>query len=94
MRLRFLVVGLTVAGLAVPTLQAQTRRETQDGPRVQMPRPGRVSMIGVRLSDVTAESAKTLKLSKAEGAVVESVNPNSPAAAAGFSRRTSLFSSR
>ena len=41
-------------------------------------------MIGVRLSDVTAENMKTLKLSKAEGAVVESVNPNSPAATAGL----------
>ena len=84
MRLRFLMVGFTVAALAAPTLQAQTRRETQDGPRVQMPRAGRISMIGVRLSDVTAETAKTLKLSKAEGAVVESVNPNSPAATAGL----------
>jgi S1-C subfamily serine protease len=83
MRLRFLV-GLTVAALAVPAAQAQTRRGTQDGPRVEMPSPGRVSMIGVRLSDVTAESAKTLKLPKAEGAVVESVNANSPASAAGL----------
>jgi serine protease Do len=84
MRLRILMVGLTVAALAVPTVQAQTHRGTQDGPRVQMPSAGRVSMIGVRLSDVTAENMKTFKLSKAEGAVVESVNPNSPAATAGL----------
>ena len=41
-------------------------------------------MIGVRLSDVTADQVKTYKLSKAEGAVVESVNPKSPAATAGL----------
>ena len=33
MRLRFLMVGLTVAALAVPRCQAQTRRGTQDGPQ-------------------------------------------------------------
>ncbi len=41
-------------------------------------------MIGVRLAEVTAENARTLKLSKPEGAVVEAVNPNSPASAAGL----------
>jgi len=41
-------------------------------------------MIGVRLSDVTAEQVKSYKLSKPEGAVVESVNPKSPAATAGL----------
>jgi serine protease Do len=83
MRLRILMVGLTAVALAVPAAQAQPRRGAQDGPRVQMPSAGRVSMIGVRLSEVTAETVKTLKLPKAEGAVVESVNPNSPAATAG-----------
>jgi S1-C subfamily serine protease len=77
------MAGLAVAALSVPAVEAQTRRGGQDVPRVQMPAAGRVSMIGVRLSDVTAESAKTLKLTKAEGAVVESVNPNSPASTAG-----------
>jgi S1-C subfamily serine protease len=52
--------------------------------RVEMPRPGAVSMIGVRLGDMTADEAKTLKLPKAEGAVVEAVNPNSPASTAGL----------
>jgi serine protease Do len=52
--------------------------------RVEMPRPGAVSMIGVRLADVTADEAKTLKLPRAEGAMVEAVNPNSPASAAGL----------
>jgi serine protease Do len=49
-----------------------------------VPRAAQVSTIGVRLSDVTAEQVKTYKLSKAEGAVVETVNTNSPAATAGF----------
>ena len=84
MRLRILMVGLTVAALwRCRPWRRRRAAAAQDGPRVQMPSAGRVSMIGVRLSDVTAENAKTLKLSKAEGAVVESVNPNSPASTAG-----------
>jgi serine protease Do len=82
-----LVMGLTVAAVSVPAVQAQTRRTPQveqRTERVQMPRAGRVSMIGVRLSEVTADQVKTYKLSKAEGAVVESVNPKSPAATAGL----------
>lgn len=54
---------------------------------VEMSRPGAASMIGVRLADVTADDAKTMKLPKAEGALVESVNPNSPASAAGLRAR-------
>jgi len=41
-------------------------------------------MIGVRLSDVEPDQVKAYKLSKPEGAVVEAVNPNSPAATAGL----------
>jgi serine protease Do len=52
--------------------------------RVDMPKPAAVGMIGVRLGDVTADEAKALKLSRPEGAVVEAVNPNSPAGAAGL----------
>jgi serine protease Do len=77
--------GFIAASIVAPAL-AQTRRgqtQDQDTDRVQMPRPGRVTMIGVRLADVTAEDAKSLKLEKAEGALVESINPNSPAATAG-----------
>jgi serine protease Do len=76
--------GLLVAMLVAPTLDAQTRRvpQTRDGGRLEFPLARSVSMIGVRLSDVTAENMKTLKLSRAEGAVIESVNPNSPAATA------------
>jgi serine protease Do len=76
--------GLLVAMLVAPTLDAQTRRvpQTRDGGRLEFPLARSVSMIGVRLSDVTAENMSTLKLSRAEGAVIESVNPNSPAATA------------
>jgi serine protease Do len=82
-----LLMGLTVAAVSVPAVQAQTRRDPQveqRTERVQLPRAGRISMIGVRLSDVTADQVKGYKLSKAEGAVVESVNPKSPAATAGL----------
>jgi len=84
---RIFVTALTAAAVSVPAVQAQSRRDPQveqRTERVQMPQAGRVSMIGVRLSDVTADQAKTYKLSKAEGAVVESVNPKSPAATAGI----------
>jgi serine protease Do len=51
-----------------------------------VPTPGAIagSTVGIRLSDVTADQVKSLKLSKAEGAIVESVNTQSPAAAAGI----------
>jgi S1-C subfamily serine protease len=71
-----LVMGLTAAAVSLPAVQAQTR------PNPQVER--RVSMIGVRLSDVTVDQVKTYKLSKAEGAVVESVTAKSPAATAGI----------
>jgi serine protease Do len=79
--LTILLTGLLLAAVSVPAVQAQTEQRTE---RVQMPRAGRASMIGVRLSDVAADQVKTYKLSKAEGAVVEAVNPNSPAATAGL----------
>lgn len=87
--LKDLMTGVAVAAVAIaglPAVQAQGRRAPQPerSERVQMPRAGAVSMIGVRLSDVTADNMKTLKVSKLEGAVVESVNPNSPAATAGL----------
>jgi serine protease Do len=85
MRSKFFVIALLATALVTPVAQAQTSgTESQDSGRVQMPRPGRVTMIGVRLGDVTADNMKTLKLAKAEGALVESVNTNSPAAAAGL----------
>jgi serine protease Do len=85
---RNLMIALMAVAVAGPAATAQERRppDSQSG-RVQMPRVGAVSMIGVRLGDVTAENMKTLKLSKAEGAVVESVNPNSPAATAELRER-------
>ena len=85
MRSKVVLTALVAAAMAAPAVRAQTGRGTpsQDSSTIQMPRPWRVSMIGVRLSDVTAEQAKTLKLGKVEGALVESVNPKSPAAASG-----------
>jgi serine protease Do len=84
--LKLVLAGLTVAAVSVSTVSAQTRPgpQTQQSERIQMPRGSRVSMIGVRMSDVSADQVKTYKLSKAEGAVVEAVNPNSPAATAGL----------
>lgn len=82
-----LMMSLAIAAGSVPGVQAQTRSSPQveqRTERVQLPRAGRVSMIGVRLSDVTADQVKIYKLSKAEGAVIESVNPKSPAATAGL----------
>jgi serine protease Do len=88
--MRTLFVVMSVAALAAPAARAQgrgskTAPEGQSG-TVQMPQPGTMagSMIGIRLSDVTADQVKSLKLSKAEGAIVESVNPNSPASTAGI----------
>jgi serine protease Do len=86
MRSKVVLTAFVVAALAAPVAHAQTGRgaRSHDAKTVHMPRAGRVSMIGVRLSDVTADQVKTLQLGKAEGALVESVNPNSPAAAAGI----------
>jgi S1-C subfamily serine protease len=79
--LNIFLMGLTMAAVSVPAVNAQTEQRTE---RIQVPRAGRASMIGVRLSDVSADQVKTYKLSKAEGAVVEAVNPNSPASTGGL----------
>jgi serine protease Do len=71
-------VTLPVALLAMVAVPAFAQN------RVEMPRPGAVSMIGVRLAEVTPDQAKSLKLPKPEGALVEHVNPNSPASTAGL----------
>jgi serine protease Do len=84
MHMRTLLIAVVVSALAAPALQAQTPAAPEDRARVEMPRPGRVGTIGLRLTDVTSEHVKTFKLPKQEGAVVESVRPNSPAATAGF----------
>jgi serine protease Do len=86
--IRTLLVMLSIAALAVPAMHAQSRRPAPAPPQgtVQMPRLGGMSgsMIGIRLADVSADDVKSLKLSKAEGALVESVSPNSPASTAGI----------
>jgi serine protease Do len=85
--IRTLFVMLSMTAVAVAAMHAQSHRAdpTPQG-TVQMPRPGRMSgsMIGIRLADVSADDVKSLKLSKAEGAMVESVSPNSPASTAGI----------
>ena len=87
--MRMLFVGFAIAALSVAPAVAQSIRPGTPPPQagtVQMPRPGAMagSTVGIRLSDVTGDQVKSLKLSKAEGAIVESVNPNSPASAAGI----------
>jgi serine protease Do len=84
MQVRILLAAAAFSALAVPGLQAQTSATSDDRVRVELPQAARVSMIGLRLSDVTSEHMKTLKLPRQEGAVVESVRTNSPAAVAGF----------
>jgi len=82
---RLSVLAVSVALLGGFAVYAQTRPAEPQRPSVQMRRMGfGGSVIGVRLADVTAEQVKTLKLTKAEGAIVESVNPESPASAAGL----------
>ena len=82
---RSLVTAFMVGSLTVPALQAQTDAPRDERRRIELPPPGSgTSVVGLRLSDVTADNVKTLKLPKQEGAVVESVRPDSPAAAAGF----------
>src|SRR5262245_7283551 len=81
--IRIVVSTIALALLVAFVVNAQGQSSEQRN-RAQMPRLGAVSMIGVRLSDVTPEQVKTFKLPKAEGAVVESVNSNSPASAAGL----------
>jgi serine protease Do len=90
MRVKVLAIVLAVAVAGVVGVRAQSSGATgsiQEGGRIRLPGFGRVSMIGVRLGDVTAETTKTYKLPRAEGAIVEHVNPNSPAAAAGLSEK-------
>ncbi len=70
--------------LSIVLLGAAPALAQPPAPAVMAPRTGAVSFIGVRLGDLDAERAKSLRLPKPEGAVIESVNPNSPASAAGL----------
>jgi serine protease Do len=81
---KVLFIGLLMTALAASGVGAQTRQDppSRQG-RIPFPQAGSLSTIGVRLSDVTSENMKALKLPRAEGAVVESVNPDSPAATTG-----------
>jgi serine protease Do len=83
--IRTLFVMLSIAAMAVPAMHAQSRRP-DPAPQGAVPRLGGMagSVIGIRLADVTPDDVKSLKLSRAEGAMVESVSPNSPASTAGI----------
>jgi serine protease Do len=81
------LLAIVLAAMTAPAAYAQTRdsdRQPSEKGRLQMPQMGRVSMIGVRLEDVTTENIATYKLARPEGAIVAAVNPNSPAATAGL----------
>lgn len=81
------LLAIVLAAITAPAAYAQTRssdRHPAETARIQMPQMGRVSMIGVRLDDVTTENIATYKLARPEGAIVAAVNPNSPAATAGL----------
>jgi S1-C subfamily serine protease len=89
-RHRFWLVGVSLSALAAVAvigpraLMAQTPR-----PGVRAPEAGRFifgqgSYIGAALDEVSEEAAKKLKLTRPEGALVLSVQPNSPASSAGL----------
>jgi len=87
--MRMLFVTIAVAATAATVALAQAPRHNTEAPpaagTMRMPRNNAMAgaTVGIQLTDVTADQVKTLKLSKAEGAIVESVSPNSPAATAG-----------
>jgi serine protease Do len=66
-------------GFAIPAQIVQPTVET-------LIRDGKVShgFIGIQISDVTPDNAKFFQMSKAEGAVISQVEPNSPGAKAGL----------
>ncbi|HEV2492285.1 MAG TPA: PDZ domain-containing protein [Terriglobia bacterium] len=74
-----LLLGSTVVVLAQKSdhIMASTRTLTMGGERAWM---------GVRLSDVTSEKAHELKLPGEYGAIVEKVEPDSPAAKTGLEK--------
>jgi serine protease Do len=71
--------GFSGMGFAIPT---QIVKPTVD----ELVRSGKVhhSYMGIGISDVTPENSKFFSLSKANGAVVTQVEPNSPGARAGL----------
>ena len=88
MDLRSVLMAFAVLALGVPAAHAQggaadARKEN----RIQLPAIGSATMIGVRLDEVTAENMKAYNLSKPEGAIVASVRPDTPAAAAGIQEK-------
>lgn len=84
MKVKGCLLGIALAAISVPVAHAQGRDSDRPDSNIQLSHMGRVSMIGVRLDDVTAENMGTYKLTRPEGAIVAAVNPNSPAATAGL----------
>lgn len=84
-----LIVGVLaflaiVVALGVPSVRAQARPQPSPQAAFQMPFMGGGSRIGLSLGDVNADDVKTLKLPKQEGALIQDVQPNSPASSAGL----------
>ena len=86
MNVKAYLLGVALAAIAAPAIQAQPQGNDSapDLTRIQKRQIGRVSMIGVRLDDVTTENMGAYKLTRPEGAIVAAVNPHSPAATAGL----------
>jgi serine protease Do len=83
MDFRVISAVVMATALSAPIASAQAQQPGRSE-QTRMPRAGGVSMIGVQVGDVTADNMKSLKVSRLEGAVVERVNPNGPASAAGL----------
>jgi len=76
----FVVLAIVVA---LQPVRAQVRPRAPR-PDFQMPFMWGGSRIGISLGEVRADDVKTLTLPKQEGAVVQEVQPNSPASSAGL----------
>ena len=74
--------GLVIASVALPVVAAQDGTRPPERRRVQI--DGLGGTIGATVRDVSAEEAKSAKLSPPEGAYVTSVEPEGAAAKAGL----------
>src|SRR5207248_11789462 len=86
MRLSILLIGLIAATVLPGNIRAQS---SSDEPRaalrsLQGQFEGRGSYLGVRLVDIDADRARTLKLSEERGVEVTNIEEDSPAAKAGI----------
>ena len=75
--------GIAVLGLAFAATALRAQKSSEPGPGDEINAlivPGGESWLGVTLKDVTAEQASSLKLNGVYGALVDHVEPDSPAA--------------